>query len=195
MGLSIAGGAIDSLGGSIVEGIVRVEMEQTVLAAGTNTPDDFMLIDLDNTGGNYKHTDSGKVQCLSLTADFSKLRANDVWAMGIGVILRIDGTDADIGFLAAGSLVLELDDEFRVKGSHGNYPVIVNLDESSGDFADIATNLVEINDSDLNTGGAIDDVFGDARTPAVGDIVLRMLRTSGIDDATALVTMDYRTVA
>ena len=187
--------AIDSLGQPVDEGIVRVEMEQTILAAVNGTPDYFMLIDLSNASGDYKHTLTGSIQCVNLTAAFSKLRANDVWTMDIGVILRIDATDADIGFLAAGSLVLDSTIVFNIKGSHGNYPVIVNLDETSGDFSDIATNLTELNDANVNAVGTIPDIGGVAQTPAVGDIVLRMLRTTGNDDATSVVTMDYRTVA
>ncbi len=166
-----------------------------MLAAVTGTPDYFMLIDLSNAGGGYKHTESGSIQCINLGVAFSKLRSNDVWAMDVGVILRIDGTDADIGFLAGSSLVLDSTIVFNLKGSHGNYPVIVDLAESGGDFASIASNVVEFNDSDLNTGGTINDVSGAAQTPAVGDVVLRMLRTVGNDDATSVVTMDYRTVA
>ncbi len=187
--------AIDSLGQPVDEGIVRVEMEQTILAAANGVPDWFMLIDLDNTGGGYNHVETGSIQCVNLTTEFSKLRANDIWTMDVGLILRIDGTDSDVGFLAAGSLMLDSTIVFNLAGSHGNYPVIVNLEIDTGDFTDMATNLTEAAITTLNTGGTIDDVFGDAQTPAVGDVVLRMLRTSGNDDATSLVTMDYRTVA
>ena len=69
--------------------VVLVEMTQTVSAAG---PTYFLLIDLDNTGGAYKHTDTTAIRIVKLVNEVVKSVIADKWVVKVGVVTTIDGT-------------------------------------------------------------------------------------------------------
>lgn len=183
---------IDAQGLLVSEDLVHVEFRKTVAVTG---PTYLLLVDLDNAGGAYKHTESGSVQVAGIVAEIAKNRANDQWDADVGVILAIDGVDADIGFLEAGSVRADNTTEFGQRISNHPFPIVTSLEVSAGAFTSIAVNSI-VTDSSLNTGAVnVEDIGGVLRTPAVGDVVIRVFRVSGTLDANIYYGLTYRTVA
>ncbi len=184
--------AIDMHGKAITEDVVHVEYRKTVSAGGVTW---LLVIDLDNTSGAYKHTETGYVQILGGAASLGKDKVGDQWTAQIGVITRIDGTNADVAFIEAGSLRAKNTAVFDSRAGQILFPVVFSLEQSGGVLAHVATNFTELAITALNTGMTLEDVSAASQTPAVGDMVSRVERVSGSGDATVVYGFAYRTVA
>ena len=153
--------------------IVHVDFMKDAVAATTY----FMLIDLD--GASYKH-DLAKtfLKIASIAALARKTKSSDKWRVRIGLILAIDGTDADIGFISVGYADLRDSGRFLAEKTEvGIFPVLVDLQHAAGAYDKIAASV--ITDTAVNTAITLDDAFGAAVTPAVGDLVLQAELVSG----------------
>ena len=94
-------GQLDSRGEPIVSDLLRmVENREVFTVAG---PSWGMLIDVSNGGGKYKHTGGTAIRVVAGTSAARKEKSNDQWEFRIGAILRIDGTNADVGFIEQGT--------------------------------------------------------------------------------------------
>lgn len=181
---------IDSEGHLITEDIVFVEYLATVSVDG---PTFLMVIDLDNSNGDYPHAETGGVQILSGRTIIDKDVANAEWVGQLGVIVDINGTQATIALLAFGNVTADKTDTFRSVNAFAPSPIAVPLKVVSNDLVKILTNNGLVTTA-LNTGTPIPDPAGNSVTPAIGDIVSVITRVSGTGSAQYDVSFAYRTV-
>lgn len=134
-------------------------------------------IDLDNGSGNYKHTVYNKLYFNGISGTIIKSKVNSSWTVSFGIIIRIDGTDADLAIFEFGTLA-------AVDTSKASDHIIVvlrdgiNITVSGGDFEQIAAGYVETTTA-INTGIQLEDVSGDPTTPGVGDVIYRIENNFG----------------
>jgi hypothetical protein len=171
----------------VAEKFVAVEFYNSAI---TNTTY-FILIDLDGGGGDYKHSGSSSVKVVSSSARIIKERMISQWKSMIGIILAINGTDATIGWLHAVSLYAT--DTARLKSEIGQSTKIFGIDlaQTAGDFDYIVAGNIETNVTAVNTGANLDNVKGNAVTPAVGDVILKVEKVSGGGSAEVSYSMTY----
>jgi len=182
---------IDSLEEGVSDvGYVAVVMKQTV----TTAKEYFLLIDLDNAGSAYKHTLTGTIRAARFAAFINKENASARWLVQMGVILSIDGTEATIAWIPGGGVTTLRNDEFIDFNGGDAFPVVFPFDVESGDLKYVASNDKETT-SDVNTSGTLKNVADADVTPAVGDVILRAERSSGIGNADINYTAWYYTVA
>lgn len=130
-----------------------------------------LMIDLDNSGGEWPHdpcTGIG-VDNVSSSVVFASSTAEAV--IRLGVIVRIDGTDADIHYLInrrVGSQnandTIEISDNFQ--------PSNVIFKQSGGSTVGSLSSVAETTAA-VNTGGAIASPAG-TTIPALGDVVMKL---------------------
>ena len=104
-----------------------------------------------------------------MKVDVEKSAANTVGEIEIGMITRIDGTDADIDYLYGLQFL---------KGGADFLSEIMNYAPGQLKFATdrYITNVVETNVVAVNTGITLDSPNG-AITPAVGDVIIKQAWT------------------
>lgn len=170
-------------------GYVAAIMRQTI----TTAKEYFLLVDLNNAGGAYKHTLTGAIRAARFSAFINKENANARWLVQLGVVLAIDGTSATIAWIPGGEVTtLKNDDLIDVNGSDA-FPIVFPFDVESGDLKYVASND-KLTTTDLNTGVKIPNVAGVDQTPEVGDAILRAERITGIGQAEISYTAWYYTV-
>lgn len=180
----------DSRGVDLVEaGVVLAELR----APATASPTYRLLIDLSNAAGAHKHVLAGPARLLYLTSWLEKQRSTAAWEAALGTILAIDDTEATVGYIEAGWVSAHRTDRFAERRHDPPYPSIIPLDVLSGDYRFIGTSQ-KVTTTDLNTGVTIGDIGGNPQTPAVGDVIVRALRTSGGGDAEFYFGAHYYTV-
>lgn len=148
---------------------------QDVDAVGTTF---FMAVDLSDTT-NYPHT-VGTGTHIDWLATYLQLDKNNQGAgtARVGVITRIDGTNADVSFFAGTSFT-------NGSGTGGTsirdraYPQPLSTRVESGSTPNIVNGGATF--AGLNTGATVPSQFGNV-TPAVGDIVMVMENTNGAFD-------------
>jgi hypothetical protein len=183
---------VDTQGNSVDDAIVGVEfLKADVSSAG---PTYFCIIDLDNANGGHKHSASGHIELAAFAAVIDKSSSGAQWNAKLGTILAINGSEATIGFLAGGSIIADNTAAFVSSRQRVLFPLTISLEVNAGDYVDFATNNKATN-AELTTAVTIEDITGANITPAVGDLVARLERTSGGGDATFAYTAQYRTVA
>lgn len=132
------------------------------------------LIDLDDST-NYPHNEIGwlDISSVSLTVDRS---SNAAGSVTVGIITRIDGTDADVTLFFGKSFTNATDrnvDLFRYFGHDGYKALVID-----GETPQIATTARLTGITALNTGLTIPSAYG-TTTPAVGDLVIRAVNSAG----------------
>lgn len=148
--------------------IVAANLSKNSISATTY----YVLIDLDSSA--YKHDNTGTGLYLTgFSGRALKSNVGSQWAVQLAVVLRIDGTDADLGILPGGSVSLRDTSTLSGGGSLSLFPGYDNLTVSGGDFTHIADGTTETNVAAVNTGVTFEDVYGTSVTPAVGDVLLR----------------------
>lgn len=153
---------------------------------------DFLLIDLDNGGGSYRHQADGlKLVLHDVSSHLIKSKAGDVWDAVVGVILRISGTDADIAFFQFGAIHNTDQSDFTTRNINDLYKLELDLAVLGGQLRNVAAGMVELADTTVNTATPIDDVSGTPVVPAVGDLILRVNRT-GTGEALVHYAIWYR---
>jgi len=179
---------VETQGEGRFEGLVVVDY---YVAAAASAVNDYMLIDLDNSGGSpgtpgagpYKHDETGTgIKLRGMSAKLVKGKVKDTWNMYFGVITAVDGTDADISWFEIGAV--HASDTARTAERIDPTMFPLELDMTST-LAKVAAGFQSVADTTIHTGMTLDDIAGNTITPAVGDIVLRVNREGG--DGTALI--------
>ena len=142
-----------------------------------------ILIDLDDTT-NFPHDQTGRID-VSLIKMSVDRDATATGKMRMGVITRIDGTDADITYF---SNLLFGKSDVRAVTSETNYaPSQVKLGVSAGALTRGVSNAKDLNVAAVNTGVTLESPRGAGTvTPAVGDVILKMEWAAGEYDARAM---------
>jgi len=168
--------------------VTSTERERNVYAAfsavGVATTTYYALIDLSDTT-NFPHDQTGRIDLSVISIDIDR----DNTATGqldIGVITRVDGTDADISYLITTNFsksdVLHIDNVYNIAPSQ------VKFGQSGGVLTRAVTSNSEDDQAAVNTGDPLDSPTGvNTVTPAVGDIILRATRAAGSYDFTVAV--------
>jgi hypothetical protein len=146
------------------------------------------LVDLSDRA-NYPHHFTGRIDLYSAFFFVDKGN-NTIGATQIGIITRIDGTDADVEFVQGVSFDNATDNVF-VRDRIFDTPI--RCGQTSGSLNDVATGFKETAITALNTGITITGPNG-TFTPAVGDMVVKYDYTSGAS-YTAAVSCQYATSA
>lgn len=140
----------------------------------------FVLVDRDNSTGNYKHPQNsvGGVKIFNLQSLIIKGAVGHKWSVRLGTILSIDGTQAVVGWIRAGTTVNR--DSFAIYAEQNVVPFPLSIDcvVESGDFKRITSNFKETL-TDVNTGVQVPDATDASVTPAVGDIILKAINFGG----------------
>jgi len=155
-----------------------------------------LAVDLDNAGGAgpYKHTLTGGLQLYAVSATLIKSQIGAEWNAIAGVVLEIDDTEATIAWLEFLSIHAEDTSTNVSSRARETFPVPIDLTVDSGALPQIATGYTETVTA-VNTSTTLLDIGGNARTPAVGDLVTRVEKVSGSGTATLHVSLWYKGVA
>lgn len=165
--------------------VVSVNFGKTGVATTTY----YVFVDLN--GISYKHDAGTKVMVAGVGGKAFKSNSGAKWSLSLMVVLRIDGTDADLGVLPIASVSL-LDTSLFSGGSQlVLFPIVADLGVSGGDFVKITDGMTESNVTAVNTGVTFKDVLGNDVTPAVGDVLLRATLVSGGGTLDFVYGMDY----
>lgn len=144
----------------------------------------YGLIDKSDTV-NWPHSFSARIDLSVIRVSLDK-QSNGTGSFAIGVITRVDGTDADIDFIY--NLSFEENDSISANDSLNYSPSQLKCSVSAGELQRIKTSLVSNNVSAINTAGGDLEFNGDTFVPSVGDIVGRLIKTgAGSISFTALV--------
>lgn len=152
----------------------RDEPVFTAYSSGAVTATTYaILIDLSDTV-NFPHSDTGRVDLYSSFL-FVDRSSSATGLVRLGVITRIDGTDADVAYVQGVSFnntadrIIERDRQFRIP---------LKLGQSGGELTRIATGFKATNIAAINTAITLPSPKGNV-TPAIGDIVVEFEHTSG----------------
>jgi len=129
-----------------------------------------ILVDLSDTT-NFPHDQTGRIDISLIKIEIEKSATNVIGEVLIGVITRIDGTDADIDYLT-GIKFLKAGDQL-IQGNINYAPS--QLKFAAGRYL---TNQTEAAVAAVNTGASLDSAFGSI-SPGLGDIVIKQAYTSG----------------
>ncbi len=145
-----------------------VAYEDALVAADTYV----LLVDLDNSGGQWPHV-AGigiDVDHLSLTVNFAA--NNSVAVIRIGIITRVDGTDADISYLINERIGVATAKEGVIIVKNFQ-PSSVHFHQSGGSLVGALSPVKELAVAAVNTGLALASPAG-TTVPAVGDLVMKL---------------------
>ena len=154
--------------------VTSTERERNVLVHYQNpaiaATEYSILVDLSDTT-NFPHDTTGRIDISWMKVDVEKSATNVIGEVEIGLITRIDGTDADIDYLYGVQFL---------KGSETIIQEVMNYQPSQLKFAAgrYITNVSETNVTAVNTGASLDSANGSI-APALGDVVIKQLYTSG----------------
>lgn len=132
-----------------------------------------ILVDLSDRV-NFPHNDVGRIDLHSAFFLVQK-GSNTVGAIQLGVITRIDGTDADISFVQGVSFN-SADARSFTRDRLFSSPL--RLGQSGGKLTRVSSSFAVTNETAVNTGLTLPSAEGNI-TPALGDLVIRFVHTSG----------------
>jgi len=138
----------------------------------------YGIIDLSDTT-NWPHDNTNRIDISVLYLNIDKAGAAR-GTVGLGVITRIDGTSADIEFIAGHSFIQNASDsiDFAVNIA----PTQLKCNVVGGTLARIKTGVKALAVTAINTGTTLSfGTGGPTFTPAVGDIVFRLITTTNGD--------------
>lgn len=131
-----------------------------------------IMVDLSDRA-TFPHHYTGRANLHSVFFFIDK-GANTAGLVQIGVITRIDGTDADITYVQGVSFSSSSDRSFSRDRVYDS-PLLLG---QSGGTLTRASGSTETGVTAVNTGTSLDTPYGTA-TPALGDIVVKYTHTSG----------------
>jgi len=149
----------------------------------------LLTIDLDNPGASYKHASGSGILIYGGSATLLKSSTGAEWRVLSGVITAIDGTQASVVWLEMFSVHVE--DTGRSFGRHEAKPFPIPMDLTTP-LSKIAAKAQVT--TDVNTGVTLEDVNGDSRTPAVGDLISKVEKLSGSGSALLHQSIWYQVV-
>lgn len=142
----------------------------------TNATHWFGMIDLSDTT-NWPHDETGRIDLSAVLLATDKA-LNSRGSLMIGVITRVDDTDADVSFVV-GFTFDQNDTESQII-TLNLAPTQIKCGVSGGELTRIKTAIKALNVSAINTnGGDLTFASGITFTPAVGDIVIRIIKSAG----------------
>lgn len=136
-----------------------------------------MLIDLSDTV-NWPHEPGVGIDVSYTSLQVDKA-TNTLGRLQVGVVTRIDGTNGDVSVFRG--IIFDKDDGAgRIDRTENFAPSQIRCEVVGGQTPNLLTSNRVLNDAGINTATALDSPLGTATTiPAVGDIVVRYLHTSG----------------
>lgn len=182
---------VDSEGELLTDGWVFFEFLKTITAAG---PSYFIAVDLSNSSGDFPHTETGGITLARASGFLDKDTANASWEADVGIILAIDGTNATLLFLAALSNNTDKTNSFLATQTFASYPIALPFKVVGGELPKFISNNVVVT-TDINTGSSLEDTGGNSIAPAVGDLIIKVERTTGSGEAIYGLSGSYLTVA
>ncbi len=150
----------------------------------------YLLIDLDSP--TAPHAVGTMARICSGESHLIKETKNNEWEADLGVVLRTDGTSSDVAWL--GFLSAHAEDSAVSIGvaRYRSLAECLDLEVKDGALVKVLAGNIETGIVAINTGaGTVDDVSGDARTAAVGDVVVRAVRAVGTGSADVDFTISY----
>lgn len=160
--------------------VTETEREKNVVSryevSGVDATKWICLVDLSDTT-NWKHESTTRID-ISAIGIMVDRAANSVGAVNIGVVTRVDGTNGDVKFFSA--LGFSNTSETFIRFFENYAPSQVKLGVSGGVLTRLVSNGGVTNDTAIQTDVSLDSFRGSGTVaPAVGDIVVRFLYTSG----------------
>lgn len=135
------------------------------------------LIDLSDTT-NWPHDETGRIDISTLGFGIDKA-GNARGSLSLGVITRVDATDADVAIVLTTSFTEN--DTNSIFQAFNFSPSQIKCSVDGGKLTRILTNEVATNVTAINTSGGDLSFNSLTFTPAVGDIVLRLISTAAGD--------------
>jgi hypothetical protein len=129
-----------------------------------------VLVDLSATGV-FPHSETGYVMLDRIAFDVQFSTGTAVANIKIGVITRIDATDADVSWLY--HAVPGAANSYDHRRTIEEFPGGLTFYTSGGNLQDAVTNITDANLSSIKTGVTLDSPVGSV-TPAVGDVVMEL---------------------
>jgi hypothetical protein len=154
--------------------LVEVNFRKPSIAATTY----YILIDLNNSSGAYKHTSGTAIKAAGVHALVAKDTSSDQWIINVGTVLSINATQAVIGWVRFGNQNVVDTGVFQHEITLTTFPYLSNFTVSGGDYKYIADNFKETVTA-INTSTSIEDISGGTYVPAVGDLILRPTLVTG----------------
>lgn len=134
------------------------------------------LVDLSDTD-NWRHDRTGRIDISIINLSIDK-STNCTGSVSIGVITRVDATNGDVTFFAGASFTNSSDNRIVVERNYA--PSQLKCGVSGGVTTRIATSAKTANDTGIQTDVPLASFLGAGTvTPAVGDIVIRFVKTAG----------------
>lgn len=133
----------------------------------------YGLIDKSDTT-NWPHDRTGRIDLSIIQLSMDK-QSNGTGQISIGVITRIDGTDADIEYVD--HLSFQQNDTISLSRNLNFAPTQVKCSVVEGTLNRIKSTVTESNVSAINTAGGDLSFNGETFTPGVGDIIARFIKT------------------
>jgi hypothetical protein len=149
----------------------------------------FLFIDLDNAGGAgpYKHGSGSSLLVGQIDATARKDQIGAQFISFIAVIKAINGTQATLVLIRPGNVGLRDTSTSQRDAKLDAFPFPLDLTVSGGSMSRIATGGDgEVTTTAVNTGITLPDVGGTGRTPAVGDVLLKVDKVAGLSTASLL---------
>ena len=135
---------------------------------------------------NFPHQRVGRIDVSGLSTQIDR-EASATGAVLVGVITRIDGTDADISYFE--NVSFRKSDARNILRDQRFSPTQIKCEVSGGEATRFLTDIEEANVAAVNTGVTLDGPGGKNFIPAVGDIVVKFEYSgSGSYNATVQVT-------
>lgn len=156
--------------------VVGVSYVKFAVAATTH----FLLIDMSNTT-TYPHANgTGGVFVAGANSKGVKSNSGASWAVSIFVIVRIDGTDADLVAIPGISFSLRDVSSLSVPEQILRFfPTMLDLTVAAGALVNVLSNFILLNQAAINTGITLEDAAGNPVAPAVGDVIIKADLVSG----------------
>jgi len=150
----------------------------------------FLLVDLDNAGGLYKHASGSGMKLIGANGTLIKDKILDQWLSQMGVVTAVDAPNnqATIAYTRLGAVGLR--DTVRIQDVFSSvpYPALADFTVSGGQPTKLATNHSVV---ETVTGAQAEDIGGQNRVLAPGDLVLKVQKVLGTGTVIANYTIWY----
>lgn len=163
---------------SDTDGIRRKLVEVNFRKDNITNTSSYLLIDLNNSSNAYKHNSGTILKMAGIHGVVIKDTATDQWVITVGVVLSINGSNANIGWLRFGTQNVRDTGIFQHEIALTIFPFLSNLTVKNGDFVSIADNYKETLNS-ITTSTSIEDISGGSTVPEVGDLILKTNKILG----------------
>lgn len=117
---------------------------------------------------NWPHDELGRIDLTSVSLSVDR-ENNSVGYWRIGVITRIDGTNADVRYVRG--ITFAKSDERAIIRDRRESPTQIKLSIVDGELTRILTNFKEDDVAALNTATPIESVTGTNTIPGLGDVI------------------------